>query len=1325
MNYLFKLGFYLTIILGPLEASSTTVFDPLSVNGYDFNARIRSPIQDESGFVWFSSKNSIWRFDGYQVTNINDLLNTENIDLNRSRFIYQDKTGVFWLGTQNGKLYTIKNSIENLVVEGSDSTEKPMNFSAITELNGTIWLATQNELLAINDSQISQHPYPAKYNNSIINSLVSKDDDIYIVTSTDMLLFSSKTKHFKPVQFETSKDAPDLRSLQLFDQKFWLATDHGVYIKSYGETQWRPFLPELLDMKIRTISVDSKYVWVATILNGLFRVSKTNGTIKHFTQQKTLGGISSNELTDVMLDQSGLVWLFHFNGSVDIYDNTKESFGFNQLHNNSDCLPAKTYYDFLDTTNNYWLLSQSAVTKINKSSGQCSHFTQLSASNTDALINRTPLSLTQDKQGLIWIGSTDGILKIDAENQMSLSVSGHRNINHIAPVDNQHLLTTTDSGPFLFNKNTNKIQPLGTADQYKNVRFSDVLKTPTDQYFFASNNGVLYTDNVGAVPLTKAMPDLSMGIVNSIILDRHKHFWAGTEDQGIFVFNQSFQLLAHIQLPKLDGSVIPAYSLLADDYNSIWVSTNNGLLQYNDQFELVHQYSTSNGLQGLRFNLGASHKAKDGMIMFGGRNGYNAFYPDQLKLFEHAPKMAISRLSRFNQTVIPNQHNNDFLIEQEINQLKQLTLTHLDYVIGFEFSALSYANPRDNQYQYKLEGFDPNWNAVDADNRIATYTNLPSGQFTFKVKGSNHNNNWSIEPKTLSITVLPPPWLTWWAISSYVILTLLAIYWYIQRKIKTNQMIAERLRIEVAEKTKELNIQKQTVESLLVKKNELFSNVSHEFRTPLTLILGPIKELLVKQQQPQDIKSLKMINRNANRLLSLVEQLLQIARVSNFNTIKTAPQKTQNQLQSLVESFQHMAKNKRIDLQLVNNDQSTIDVTDQFIDAVMGNLISNAIKYTPSGGSVDVSAQTSNDTLVLTVKDTGSGLSPDEQNDIFKRFKRLDSHQSIDGIGIGLSVVEEVVKVNQCEIKVNSELGVGSEFTVWVPLSDVIEVDDNQSISSLITQLQAESLEPIPQPQSSNTISEDNNLNTVLVIEDNHDMRNHIVGIVEPHYNCLAAENGVKGVACAIEQIPDLIISDVMMPEMDGFKVARIIRSDQRTSHIPFILLTALNDKVNRIKGWRENVDAYMTKPFDRDELLIQLENMLTIRDILKKKAGQEFSKGKSPTSSLPEKDQQFIDKLIETIQLKYQDPILNRAKLATEMAVSDRQLQRKVKALIDQNPMDMLREYRLNKAKELLKKGYQVSQVGDNCGFNSISYFSQCFKAQFGMSPKKYQQTE
>jgi len=1325
MIQIFKLGLFLLFILKPLEAPAKNTFNQVAVKGYELNSRIRSPIQDESGFIWFSSKNAVWRFDGYQVTHISDIFMTENADFSSTRFIYQDHLGTFWIGTHNGHLYKIHRTFEEIKTDWTHETAKPLSFAAITEQGSTIWVATQNELLAITGIGVERFPYPNQYANSLINSLVSDDKGIYLATSTDLIYFSTVQNSYHQVQFTAKQNPPNLRSLQLIDQTLWLATDQGVYTKELTATVWQTYLPKLMQMKIRTVASDNEHIWIATILNGLFRVSKHDNEVKHFINQADNMMIASNEFTDILIDQSGLAWFFHFGGAVEIYDNHKESMGFNALHPTYDCSNSSIYFDFLETIESYWFLTENGITKLSKNTAQCKQFAMPGEQTTAAFVDKLPLSITNDNLGNVWIGSTNGLLQINKNDELLLAVAEIKNINKIMSLNSSQLLAATDNGVYLINPLKPTIKHLTPDNQFKNVRFNDIVKSSDKQYYFASSDGLFFTDNLFNKPLIKPIPNLSSDIINSLTFDQKKQLWIGTQNQGLYVYDPSHSLLNQINLPKVNGTVVSINALLTDEHNQIWASSNNGLYQFNEKHKLLRQYRSSNGLQGMVFNLGSAYKTANGQLFFGGRNGYNAFYPEKLDIFDTPPKLAITELSIFSQKIIPNMPDQNFDIDQDINQLNELTLTHRDYVIGFEFSSLSFANPAENQYQYMLEGFDPNWNIVDADNRTATYTNLPSGQFKFKIKGSNYNGIWNTKPKVLNIKVLPPPWLTWWALTSYVLLFLGAIYGYIQRKIMANQKMADLLRLEVAEKTKELSIQKQTVESLLAKKNELFSNVSHEFRTPLTLILGPIKELLNKQTDDTDISNLKMVKRNANRLLSLVEQLLQIARVSDFQNIQTTATNTKTQVQSLVDSFQHMAQSKKINLQLKQNDLATINVSEQFIDTVLGNLLSNAIKYTPSGGSVHVNATTNDEALVLSVKDTGGGLTATQQLDIFKRFKRLESHQLIEGIGIGLSVVEEVVKVNNGVIQVNSELGTGSEFTVTIPLYDTIEgTEETAVISTLVQQLQVDSAVQVSTNLISEFEQEDNTLDTILVIEDNQDMREHIVSIIKPHYNCFTAENGVKGVATAIKQIPDIIISDVMMPEMDGFKVARVIRSDQRTSHIPLMLLTALSDTSNRIKGWRENVDAYMTKPFDRDELLVQLNNMLTIRDILKKKAGQSIKACQSTSSILPKRDQDFVNQLNKVIAENYHNPILNRMKIAQLMAVSDRQLQRKLKALIDQNPMDMLREFRLNKSKELLKDGYQVSRVADDCGFNSLSYFSQCFKAQFGLSPKQYQQT-
>lgn len=1297
-----------------LNASET--FKSLKVRGHDFDSRIRSPFQDNEGFIWFSSKGNVWRFDGYEVLSLNKLIEIKNHDISQTRFVFQDSEDNFWIGTLNGHLFKFVTNLKDVSsLINSDSVD---SYYAATESDKGVWVATQNELVLINDNDVWKYEFPVKFTNSIVNALVSQDRYVYIATSTHLLKFDVIEKNFQTINFTNKSSPPNLRSISKNGHVLWLSTDAGIYYKSPVFDKWQPFFPETFNMRIRSVTTDEEFIWVSTILNGLFRVNRTNNQIKHFSSDpNNPTTISSNELTNLLIDRSGLVWVFHFNGFIDFLDLNQASMGLNQELSNSICFTGQQIYAISDDADHLWFVTESGIIKHTKKDADCKLIDTLD-DNNKAFENRIPFTITGDNEGNKWIGSSDGVFRINNNDSLSLKYSTVKNINRIKLLEKGKLAIASDDGAFVINLKTKDIKEFSKSKEFRNIRFNDILEVNPSSLYFSSTNGIHLVEAKDKTLLTlEHMP--FKGAATSMLMV-NQHLWVGTATSGIFIFDSEFNPIRQINLS--DEIKVTVVSLLNEQNGKVWAATDNGLYHLSDTGELIKNYKSSHGLQGLNFIMGGAYQTNEGKLYFFGSNGYNSFYSESVQVNQTSPEVLLTGLTRFNQRVIPKDISAELVIPTHINKLDELTLTHQDYVIAFEFSSTSFAHADENKYAYRLLGFHDEWNFVDADMRLATYSNLPSGSYKFQVKSSNHNNIWSEEIKNLTVRVLPPPWLTWWAITAYVILSSLTVYLYIQRKIKSNQLIADRLRVEVAEKTKELSIQKQTVESLLMKKNELFANVSHEFRTPLTLILGPINELIKKEANHQDIENLKMINRNANRLLSLVEQLLQLARVSNIDKVKTSPQNTQKQISSLVESFQYMAQNKHIKMSLTDNQQATIDVTDQFVDAVLGNLLSNAIKYTQPGGTINISATCTQTYLVLKVKDTGDGLTESQQRDVFKRFKRLDSHQGVEGIGIGLSVVEELVKVNNGEIQVDSEVGIGSEFTLRIPLADSISADESNHTNTLVKQLINESAE-VTDTFTKTAQTTNDNLNTVLVIEDNHDMRAHVFDIVSPYYNCITAENGVKGVAKAIEEVPDIIISDVMMPEMNGFKVARIIRSDQRTSHIPLMLLTALSDKTNRMKGWRENVDAYVTKPFDRDELLVQVENMLTIRDILKKKAGQLISKDNKSSSILPKKDQEFVDLLYEIIKTNYCNPILSRKKIANEMAVSERQLQRKVKALIDQNPMDVLREYRLNKSKELLKDGYQVSQVADQCGFNSVSYFSQCFKAHCGLSPKKFQQ--
>jgi signal transduction histidine kinase/DNA-binding response OmpR family regulator len=629
-----------------------------------------------------------------------------------------------------------------------------------------------------------------------------------------------------------------------------------------------------------------------------------------------------------------------------------------------------------------------------------------------------------------------------------------------------------------------------------------------------------------------------------------------------------------------------------------------------------------------------------------------------------------------------------------------------------------------NKYAYRLLGLNDDWVNVDANDRKATYTNLNPGDYRFQLKASNKDGIWNQTPKEIEITVYPAPWLSKWAFMTYFVAVILSIWAFIRYKTLASRKRAQQLETTVTERTHEVNLQKKMVESLLDHKNEVFANVTHEFKTPLALILGPIELLAKEPELHKHQDSLNMIQRNAKRLFLMVGQILKLSQAEANKEIMRESQSVQATLTMLYESFKPLAQNKNIKLSIDNNHQVNVYTTPECLEIVVGNLLSNALKFTNSNGEIKLSSKLANKQISIHVKDTGSGIDKKYLDKIFQRFIRLDTHKSIQGTGIGLSVVKEITRANNGEVTVSSELGQGTEFIVSFATTEIDAIEElSQAMVDQMVDNTENEISITDKNIESKSDSEKNHV-TVLIIEDNLDMQKHIGNVLKQRFNCLFADRGTKGIALALQEVPDIVICDVMMPGMDGYQVTRILRHDGRTSHIPIILLTALNTKESRIKGWRENIDVYVTKPFDATELNVQLDNILTIRKILQKNTNKALKTNKSLGSlDLPKQDQDFIEKFKDIIANHYHNEYFQKADLASKMAISERQLQRKIKALIGENPMDAMRDYRLEKAAMKLKDGYQVSLVSDQCGFGSVSYFGKCFKQKYGVTPKKYQQ--
>lgn len=1291
--------------------------------------RITSFTSDKSGFLWVAMSSGLFRYDGDSLKSINEILHSNQVQFNDVNKLFVDSKNALWINSKSSGLFKLKNK-ELLYISSIPVTTIEEGFDNQVLIGSSSGLHIISENLKITSHYIEKE-------NSKVFSIVKKSKNHFLVgTNSSLYLFDINLGVFNKINLlKDSKISVYTIHIDKLNNT-WLGTNIGLFQINQKGIAKIIQTDNFKNNKIYTIISNGLMLWVGTVNNGLYRININNPNIisNYKSDYNRPYYLSDNGIVKLAIDRSGLLWINTFEGGLNYTILESHKFGLETNNSKSlSCTDSSVIYDInSNDDDNLIISSRERLIKYNKKLKTCDIMLDR--------VNENYMSTMFDNKGTLWVATTSGLLKSLDGKKFDDIFAGSKfkiGINRIIQIDDNKLLLATWQGVQMLDVANLHIERIPVEEQrFLKADISRIL-LHKGVILIASNMGLLTINDEGKVEnYVNTNSYLGSKSILSIHFDDSNNLWVGTALNGLYKFDSSGNLLKHFNQSDQISDTISINSILQDEFGDMWFGTNLGLIRLDTETYKAHTFYKSDGLQSDSFRYNSAYKAKDGKLYFGGKKGFNAFYPQDITINESPPNIVITELTRFGKPVSPKYQHDDYTLEKDINEVDELILTHKDYVIGFKFSALDFSDLSRNKYAYKMEGLDPEWIYKDSNERSANYSNLKSGNYIFKVKGANKDGVWSESAKALKIKVLPAPWLTWWAYLIYITSFLLILWWAVHRKITANIKLAQLLQVEVTKKTKslkqktnELKQQKQLIEDLLDRKNELLENVSHEFRTPLTLILGPINNLLKSRLKLEDHKLLQMVDRNSKRLLAMVEQLLQLARLTNHDTHVLIPQQVQPKIKFLVDSFQQLAASKNISLKLVKNDIAAINATQDVLDLVLGNLISNAIKYTQTGGEVTVHSYVSNNSIVIEVSDTGCGLTDQQKLDIFKRFHRMQPHLNIEGTGIGLSIVKEAIKVNNGKIEVDSTVGRGSKFKVSFNTIDYVEnsVENNSELdeSSLLTQLLNESVTELHDLNDGAIFIGNKQNKKVLVIDDNQDMLEHVASILKHQYHCMLAPRGKLGVSLAIKYIPDLIISDVMMPEMDGFQVSRIIRSDTRTSHIPLVLLTALNDKKSRIKGWRENIDIYLTKPFDGEELLLQLENILVIRKILMKKAQNAIQSGKLLINSgLPKNDQRFINKFMELISNNYHNPNFLRPQMANHMAVSDRQLQRKLKALIDRNPLDVLRDYRIEKAAKILKDGFQVGITSDKCGFSSVTYFSKCFKDKYGMSPKKYQQT-
>jgi signal transduction histidine kinase/DNA-binding response OmpR family regulator len=746
-------------------------------------------------------------------------------------------------------------------------------------------------------------------------------------------------------------------------------------------------------------------------------------------------------------------------------------------------------------------------------------------------------------------------------------------------------------------------------------------------------------------------------------------------------------------------------SMIEDDNNNIWFGTKQGIIKYDYN---SNKFTQPQNLDG-DFHINSTFIDENNSIYFGGIKGVIKFNPEHLDLSFQKPKVFLTNFKLFNKEVPVKKEG---ILQKNIQLQKNIVLKHSDNVITFNYAGLKYPFSQDLEYAIKMENFDKSWREVSND-RTATYTNLSPGKYIFKVKSKEIGDDWGTDFTLIHLEVLKPYWLTWWAYLVYFLLLIL-IFYFIRKNIIAWGKLKSSLELEklTHEKDNELYNSKQ----------QFFTNISHEIRTPITLILSSINRLSNsnKIKDGKQIKAAHTIRRNSNLLLRLVNELLDVRKLeTNEIDLKISKNDFVSFAKEIYTSFSDIASDRNIKYNF-KTDENRIDLwfDKNQLEKVIFNLLSNAFKFTNDKGEIQFKIENTNKKILFSVKDNGIGLSTNEKEKIFKRFYQVkETHTEKNrGFGLGLSIVKDIVKLHKGQIEVKSEFKKGSSFEVQLLKgnshfnTDIILDINNSENKNTLEKLQ-------------NKISVRNTKQeTILIIEDNLDIQESLKELLEnENYFILQAFNGLDGLKTATTNLPNLIISDIMMPEMDGFQLSNKIKTNGITNHIPVILLTAKTANDDKLKGFEKGADAYITKPYNEEFLINRIKNILKSRKLLKQKF--ETNNLLNPKElAVNSKDQIFLENLYKILEDNLQSSNLKADFISQSLNMSHSSMYKKIKSLTGLTFMEFIRDYRLSIAKQLIEEmGYSVSEACYKVGYSDRKYFSKLFKNKFKQNPSFY----
>jgi signal transduction histidine kinase/DNA-binding response OmpR family regulator/ligand-binding sensor domain-containing protein len=1316
------------------------------------NSAITSIYMDKSAYVWFGSWDGLNRYDGSTIKTYKpSSLTSGSLSNNVIRQFLEDKSHNLWIVTHRG-INVYNRDTDQFIRFFDDDNKVPIvenNIRATLGPDSTLYISVIGQgIFAFNDSiqrfeKITIPNVSSDWENSIV-TLGYANGIMYYIGSDGVLIGVHQQKIILQHALEIKNTISTFQFAEFGDQPFIaLGTNTGeVILKSLSNTALPSQHFNLGNEPISVIAqnLNKDGLWIGTDLGTISYLTQKNHRFEMMFMRSAFPLLSNTKRKIISITETPqqLLWVGTDGAGVYKFLTRQKPFSTVVDEQNKPLLNNTIVRAILEDHDGTLYVGTRGDGLLKIQNNKIIH---------SLLPNNTVLALAKDFNKNLWIG-------VDGEGIYMLEVNTNKlfhfkkAINNSIPISFGNVysicvdvygtlwLGTSGSGVIAFKtekqrddyvltefKQITHNNDLSTSSINTNVVYKIIEEGPNILWFGTRGAGSYRYNTLtqkivehlhASAPLPKRISNddvLSMLIVNETL-------WIGTSDgiNQVTLSGNPTTLNMYTERDGLSNNTI--HAIQKDNLNQLWLSTNSGLVRFNYNTKTFKNFDFNDGLQNEEYTDGASNTSHNTeRLYFGGINGLDIIYPNKIDTSSFYPSLSITEFQIHNKTIQPNDSSN--ILAQHINTIDTIELNHNQNFISIHFTTLNYWNKQRTQYAYYLKNFDNDWNYIGQQSQI-NLTNIQPGKYKLFINYTNENGVWSNHPKTLTIIINPPFWKTNWAYSLYVILLIglqIGIIMFIRQRAHNKRVLA----------INKFKIQQQN--ELNDYKLEFFTNVAHEFRTPLTLILGPLPSLLRKVSNTLDREQLTMMYNNALRLQKLIQELIHFRKIENGKEfVEVTEIEIINFTHTIVQSFQQHAEDHNVTIEFIPGPEQLYGWIDPLkCEKILINLISNAIKYNIEGGSVEVRINRKDDFVIFEIQDTGIGIDEHDLSKIFLRFYQRPSQNlkaNTSSTGIGLSLTKSLVELHHGSISVDSKIGKGSTFTVTIPILE--NVYEHSSTSKFeqphnLDQKILQEFNYIVSESSPVQHRDEEKQYTILIVDDHKQITSLLNNLLSPLYMVIPAHNGEEALMLLEEEKVDLVISDIKMPRMDGLTLCKRIKDNIQTSHIPVILLTAKSEIEDRIEGLQVGADSYIPKPFHPDHLFVRIEQLIKQRDQIKKKfenlANVELS---NITPGISARDDEFFLKIKKCIEKHLSEPEFTADIIADEVGMSKTSLYKKVKATVGLTPHGLIKQYRLSKAAELLKNtNMSVSEVIFETGFNSRSYFYKSFNEMFHCHPK------